>query len=254
MLQLLRDWLLDTSLFERRRNSMIWAYHLTPAGRELLLALKITCASVEDFLSQVAIDGDLFLDVLDYTLANSIQDPTEVFNVDAPALERILHRGRSAWMVSPNSDALTRRLPEETHCALEEALAQEDAPAQHLADAWQEAWSRKPNPSASYLAGVKAIESAIRVIVSPNNPKATLGTMIKEIEHKPSKWQTRFDGDDSAGVVALTQVLQAIWQAHERHGTDEYASVTLEQARDVCHVALWVVNLANSRGLKQAES
>lgn len=250
----LRTWLQSTSLFVWQNAFPEADYFLTPAGIDLLLVLKMSSDSMSDFWQQLQDDGNLFLDAIDYALAASISEPLAVYDVDVADLERILQKGRSAWTVGPKGNELIERLPAESRNALEEATSSGDAPARHLADAWQDGWSRTPNPSASYLAGVKAIESAIRVIVSPNNPKATLGTMIKEIEHKPSKWQTRFDGDESAGVVALTQVLQAIWQAHERHGTDEYASVTLEQARDVCHVALWVVNLANSRGLKRAES
>jgi len=138
--------------------------------------------------------------------------------------------------------------------ALEEAVSTGDAAAEHLADGWRDGWSRNPNATSSYHSGIMAIESAIRLIVSPNNEKATLGTIIGEIKDKPSKWQTRFDGLESAGVVSLTQLLQAIWEAHVRHGSDEYASVTLEQARDVCHVALLVVNLANSRGLERSRT
>ena len=254
MFPLLRDWLLSTSLFDWEPTMEGRYYSFTMAGREFLLVPKRTFNNVCELLEDLEWDHELFLDAIDYCLAFSITEPTEVYNVDWQALERILLKGRSAWTVAPRRNKLIRRLPEETQKVLEDALSSGDASAEHLSDAWQDGWSRNPNASSSYLSGIMAIESAIRSIVSPNKGKATLGTMINEIKDKPSKWRTRFDGDDSAGVVSLTNFLQAIWEAHVRHGSDEYALVTLEQARDVCQVALLVVTLANSRGLERVES
>ena len=253
MFPLLSDWLKATSLFGWQRYSGHKVYDFTQSGREMLLALKMTSSSVSEFREKLRRDPDLFLDVVDYVLDASVTDPTRVQDVDWQGLERILSKGRSAWMVAPTRDALIRRLPEETQAALEEALSTGDAAAQHLADAWRDGWSRTPNATSSYQSGIMAIESAMRSIVSPDHPKATLGTMLSAVKDKPLKWQTRFDGDNSAGVVGLEQVLSAIWQAHVRHGEDKYASVTIEQARDVCHLALLVVNLANSRGLARTE-
>ena len=252
MFPVLRKWLQQTSLFIWQVSAAGGDYYLTPAGEELLLVLKMSASSMPELWQKFWDDRDLVLDALDYVLAASISEPFSVYDVHAHELERILQKGRSAWMVGPKMDELIERLPEETKTALVEATSAGDAPAQHLADAWQNGWSRTPNATSSYHSGIMAIESAMRSIVSPDHPKATLGTMLRAVKDKPSKWQTRFDGDNAAGVVGLEQVLRAVWEAHVRHGEDEYASVTIEQARDVCHVALLVVNLANSRGFERS--
>lgn len=245
----LRDWLYQTSLFGWNVTVGGRVPYLAQPGQEMLLIFKLTCHANEEFWNQLWRERDLFLDVIDYTLAASALEPSSVFNVDASSLERLLQKGRSTLMVAPSGRSLIERLSSESQDALEKATSSGDAAADHLAEAWQNAWSRTPNAISSYQSGIMAIESAMRSIVSPNNSRATLGTMISEVRHKPSKWRTRFDGPDSIGIEALVQMLEVIWQAHTRHGSDQYASVTLEQARDVCQIALLVVSLANSRGI-----
>ncbi len=222
-------------------------------GRDLLLHLKLDCESTGELWDECWEDRHLLLDVLDYALWYSRFDPSDIASARRQDLERILRVGRSAWRVAPSGDTLTERLSDEIHKALEHATASGTAAAEHLAEAWKHAWGRTPNAAASYDSGIKAIESALCSIVSPDHPKATLGSITRDIEQKPAKWQTRFDDDDSEGVKALSQLLHAVWRAHTRHGTNEYASDTLEQAKDVCNVALLVVNLVDSDGLARAE-
>ncbi len=247
----LRQWLESTGFIEW--HGLEYPPDFSDLGRELLLSLKMPCGDVDDFWEQLLSDRELFLDVLDYALAVWSIEPFTSAEVDGAALERILLKGRSAWMVAPKQNELTRRLSEETQKALRNAMSSGTASASHLADAWRDAFGRNPNATSSYHCGVMAIESAIRPIVSPTDPKATLGRMLRVIGDKPSKWKTRFDGDHSAGIVAMQRILRTIWEAHVRHGSDEYESVTLDQARDVCQVALLVVSLVDSQGFVRTE-
>ena len=213
-----------------------------------IMRRELSVDPVSVIMSHADNDSRGLLQIADYLLNSQLASTK-----DAKGLDLLLRGSRSTWMVAPSQDEIIQRLPEETRKSLEEATSSGRAPAKHLADAWRDGFSREPNATSAYLSGVMAIESAIRSIVSPKKEGATLGTMINEIKDKPSKWRTRFDNDTLSGIVGLEGVLRAIWEAHVRHGSDEYASVTLEQARDVCQVALLVVSLVDSRGFERTK-
>src|SRR5690606_40977297 len=59
----------------------------------------------------------------------------------------------------------------------------------HLVNAWNEAYGRKPDPVKAYSEAIKAAEAALAPLVSPKSTRTSLSTMIRDIKAKPAKWK-----------------------------------------------------------------
>ena len=68
------------------------------------------------------------------------------------------------------------------------------------------------------MEAVAAIEVAAKPVVSPNNQKVTLGTLIRDMKAKPSKWDT--DSEADADVDKVIAIMDMVWTGHYRHGDD----------------------------------
>jgi hypothetical protein len=172
---------------------------------DLLLSLDPDAAG-RDFATHVLrVDPAKLLDVLDCALHSMMaaarrQHPAdrrgEVNRVMdlAGELEGVLTQGGSAWCVATACDGLERRVDETSRDAVNTAMgsavtAKLTSAAEHLRSAWRSAYGRNPNPLTSYMEAVMAVESAARFVISPKNDRATLGTMIRDLDNKPSKWE-----------------------------------------------------------------
>lgn len=99
-----------------------------------------------------------------------------------------------------------------------EALAAGDRAAEHLRRAWSKAFARRSDPNGACLEAVAAIEVAAKPVVCPNNSKATLGTIIRDMNSKPSKWTTDTEAD--ADIEKIVAMLELVWTGHFRHGDE----------------------------------
>lgn len=93
-----------------------------------------------------------------------------------------------------------------------------DRASEHLRRAWSKLYGRKPDLNTACLEAVAAIEVAAKPIVSPNNAKTTLGTIIRDMNAKPSKWVT--DSEADVDVTKVITTMDLVWQGHYRHGDD----------------------------------
>ena len=82
------------------------------------------------------------------------------------------------------------------------------------------------------------MEAAAQPIVSPKNGKATLGTMIKDMENKPSKWTFPLDEGNVGVVISMSK---SLWLNHFRHGTQPRDDHTLPEADAAVHLAIPLV-------------
>lgn len=88
-------------------------------------------------------------------------------------------------------------------------------------------------------------------MVSPNNARATLGTVIADLKNDPQKWTVSLQSPARGGQVdAVRGMLELLWhgQSH-RHGTPDPVaplSVTKEQAEAAVHLAIAIVNFLSA--------
>ena len=97
------------------------------------------------------------------------------------------------------------------------------------------------------------MEAAYAPITSPKNELATLGTIIADINNKPSKFSVRLQADEPvANVERLAGMLQMLWKSQfDRHGTpdeDVPLNVSIDEARDAVALATTLVHLAQQGG------
>ncbi len=113
---------------------------------------------------------------------------------------------------------LQDRQPEELTKLVTEATAARDRAAEHLRRAWSKAFARRPDPTGACMDAVAAIEVAAKPVVNPNNPKLTLGTALRDMKAKPSKWTTDSEADDD--VERVFAIMELVWTGHFRHGNE----------------------------------
>lgn len=192
-------------------------------------------------------DEDFCLDVVDLLLRDLSWQADRQKVVQ---LAKIMLESGSAYQVSARGEGvfgfeLQRRVSETVAASAEKAF-QAGRPGDHLRMAWRATYGRSPNANEAYDQAVRAVEAAAQPIVSPSNPKATLGTIITALRDKPAKWQVVLDtpgGFDEVGVVQV--MAELLWKGHTtRHGTADPAAPivhTQEQAEAAVHLAVLLV-------------
>jgi hypothetical protein len=159
-------------------------------------------------------------------------------------LEELLHNSGSAWEVTATGSeddeertyTLTRRDLAAAKAAISDIRSHSQRAGDFLADSWQAIARRDPRPGEGYDKAVKAIEAAAQPVVSPANNRATLGTIVRDMRAKPSKWE--FDLGD---VDLVIDMADRVWVEHFRHGTQPRTDHTLSEADVALHLAIPLV-------------
>src|SRR5438552_18019028 len=139
---------------------------------------------------------------------------------------------------------LQRRTTSEAISALEQLSRNAPDAARHLTSAWNHAFGRSPDPSRAYAEAIKAVEAAAIPVISPNNAKATLGTVIGDLKSAPQKCQlvlTRPSTTGIGSVEVVTHLVSLLWA----NQTDRHAQaqpIDQPQAEQAVHIALLLVH------------
>jgi hypothetical protein len=183
----------------------------------------------------------------------------------AESLEQILIEGGSAWTVSwgPPTDrsggekwprGLRRRLDEHAESELVRITAEAPAPApNHLSLAASKIYGRFPDPGRGYQEVIKAIESVLQPIVSPDDDEATLGKMVSALRDKPTKWKSMLGRDGSEDVDRIRGLLQLIWRGDSRHAESgpEPREISQQEAELAFMLGTFCVGYLICSGLKR---
>ena len=217
-----------------------WTAGLSDAARRMCLQLKIRAVSASDLKEHLDMTPDDFLNVVDWLLhsASVLPRTMRVLRASA-AIKRILEDGGSAWTVAPDGGGLIERVHESEVAEAYVAMDADGQTSNQLRAAWDAAWRIKPSAKEAYSGAIEALEGMLAPIVTPDDPKPTLGKMIAALRDKPEKWDTRFRGVET--VEALTAMLNEVWVTQARHGAG--LPNTLDEARDAVSIAVAVVAL-----------
>jgi hypothetical protein len=182
---------------------------------------------------------DLMLDVVDAALQR------ENDRQAAEEMERILLLGGSAWRVARDGRSLERRVDETVREAVATAAPRETSAGRHLAAAWQAVYGRDPLPGRGYSEAIKAVEASAASIVSPANRRATLGTIIRDLEAAPQTWRLAIAvGSRASDIGALIAMMRLLWQGQsDRHGgSTPTVPISPEGASAAVHLAATLVH------------
>ena len=128
---------------------------------------------------------------------------------------------------------------------LEESINDHGRASDHLSRAWSQCFGRDTNLNEACIEAAKAVEVAAKPLVTPDDPRATLGKMCSAIEIKPSKWET--DLEYTHDVQTILHMMRFVWEGQLRHG-DENAplEVTEEGAQMIVSAAVLLVTWFSS--------
>jgi hypothetical protein len=194
---------------------------------------------LDDIVAAARADAHTMLDIVDAALY-----AMEPRSYDKLAL--VLQLGGSAWTVRKDGRGLEQRVDPATRDAYESASSPDDAASAELNEAWRKAYGRDPDASDAWDHAIKAVETVLVPIVTPNNPKATLGAVLGEMKTNPSA--LTFHLVSSSRTVSNVQTIEAmlrlVWPNPDRHGGAAGASRTpsLQEAQSVLQVAIAIVH------------
>ena len=180
--------------------------------------------SLTDFAAlerAMANDDMLLLDAIDVVLHKDWG--LRLYEDNSPAdLEAILKEGSSAYCVGQDENGhyeIQRRQPEEMILLVEGATSEQGRASDHLKRAWSKCFGRETDPNEACIEAVKAVEVAGKLLVTPDDPRTTLGKMCSAVSSKPSKWVT--DSEYVDDIQTVLHMMRLIWESHLRHGDEE---------------------------------
>lgn len=197
-------------------------------------------SALRSLVERMGEDRELALDVLDFLVQTAAAADY------ADNLNAMLVLGGSEWEVAAVDDRrqLARRSVGPVRESIDAVRTDSQRAHHHLVQAWSQLNGRRPDPSAVYREAVKAVEAVARPIVSPHNPRATLGTVIRDIRAKPEKWGVVLEG---ASALDVANMADLIWKGQaDRHGSDDPTvplAVTLQEADAALHIAIALTRL-----------
>lgn len=202
------------------------ATHST-AEQNMLAFIKRKCGDPEDQLR-----------IIEFLLLSAHES-------SAMRLEEVLRLGNSAYAVSSDGKRLEMRATPEVKAQVEAVVASAAGSAgDHLANAWNEAYGRQPDPVKSYSESIKAVEAALAQRITPQNAKQTLGTMVADIRQAPQNFEFAMnDGPNSDGVETVVGMMRQLWEGQtSRHGgPNPTRPETVEEAKAAVHLGAALV-------------
>ncbi len=189
---------------------------------------------------------DLFLSAIDYALQHW---PIEEF---VEELNQALQDGASVWKVHSDRTGygLIRRMDESVQDAVDRTIARSGRAGEHLRNALIAVYGRNPDASTGYRESVRAVEVASIAVISPNDKKATLGTVIGALKADVTgakRFKSTLGADTKVEPVdVLRQMNELLWTNQiDRHGTiDENVPLTVSppEAESAFHLACTLVH------------
>ncbi|SCL43831.1 hypothetical protein GA0070606_0022 [Micromonospora citrea] len=183
------------------------------------------------------------------------QEELQMWQHIASQVREILDMGGSSWRVNRTLDGLERRLDDTVTAAVDHARgnARDDA-ADHLAAAWRAAYGRNPDADKAYDEAVLAVEAVACPVVSPRNPRPTLGTVIRDLRNQESQWELAI-GDSTgapAGIGRLVDMMALLWEGQSRHaGSPNSRRQSQVEGESAVHLAATIVQWLNSGVLRR---
>ena len=178
------------------------------------------------------------LQLLDWWIANT---NLRAYPGKGEEVERILRDGGSRWRVGMRNGVpgLEERVSQGVQDAADAVMSSSQSAGAILSEAWHAAFGRSPDAEEAYEKAIKAVEEAGAHIVTPNNKKATLGTMVRDMKAQKD-WRLELPSPDADVPVTMAE---ALWIGQEsRHGGNGYRKPTQAEAEAAVLLAVSLVH------------
>lgn len=167
-------------------------------------------------------------------------------------LDTILVKGGSKWHVVIDGERarIEARVSQTTTAAYEKLTDSQEDYAQLLKTSWQYCYGRLPNSSETYTYAIRSVEAVCWRAITPNNNKATLGTLIKDIDAqaKAGKLTVAFkDKKEGDTIGTVSSMMKRLWEGQtDRHATGEYIQPSQVEAESALHLAITLCHMFTS--------
>lgn len=238
----------DVTEVKRSWNANMHTVNAIERYLQIQLEGSTATTTYQNVMSYINRDDEQCLDIVEAILATDSEATYIVGH-----LNTILTTSGSKWMAvmqDSGKATLEERVSESAQDALAIAITESDSTTrQFLKSAWGDAFGRSPNASGAYSNSIKAIEAASWQTITPNDNKATLGTMLGELRTNISKWQTSInDKTSDQGIIAIKDIMQHIWDGQtDRHGTANPVAPSQNAAEQAVLYAVVVCNFFNRK-------
>jgi len=183
---------------------------------------------------------DAPLQICDYLLAYCNRAKAE-------PLEEMLVRSKSAWKVGQRAGkpGLERRVPKGVQDSADSVIARSGVAGFHLAQAWEALYGLASNASEAYRLAIVSVEDAAIPVVSPSNAKATLGSVIGQMQSQMN-WRLPMTREPSSITTrdVIIGMMKTLWEGqHDRHGGQPSApgNVSIDEASVAVNLAVTLV-------------
>lgn len=205
--------------------------------------------TLQSLATQMFGNDDMFLSLTEF-LVNEEENPTLRARI-ADELTTVFKEAGSAFefggRLPDGTVCLTRRVDETTKAAFDKVVASSEQAAGHLQAAWIAVYGRNPNPTHGFSEAIKAVEAIAQPLVEPNNAKATLGSIIGQLNQKPPQFEfvlrAGIGHTDAELLERATHMCETLWWSQtDRHGMENPRPVTADQAEAGVHLAVTLVH------------
>ena len=181
------------------------------------------------------------------------------FESFARQMDGILREGNSVFTVSKDCSGLELRLDEALHATFDKAVdaarSTAEVAAEHLRDAFSDAYGVRPDPTTAYSHAVKAVEAVANPLFIPKHPEPTLGLVRSHLDQARQKYEMVIADRKGApaGIDAVVAMMSLLWHGQrDRHeGGPTSAPVTLEAAQAAVHTAAILVNWISNGSIRK---
>lgn len=88
---------------------------------------------------------------------------------------------------------------------------------------------------------MKAVEAVACPLVSPNNNRATLGTVKRDLTNQANNWELALCGSDGklSGVDRLIRMVALLWEGQSRHAGSPNSRRQTQTEAEAAQGACW---------------
>ncbi|MGW5003179.1 hypothetical protein ACWEP8_36620 [Streptomyces hydrogenans] len=175
------------------------------------------------------------------------------------ALDALLGDAASAYQVRETDDVSHAGLERVVDVTVAESAAMamhraessgRDDASFYLRSSWTKAYALHPDASGAYVDAVRAVEDVAIPLYASAVPRATLGTVIRELDHNGAAYSmVMLDNNGGpAKVDTVLSLMKLLWHGHrDRHpGGQTSAPITPEAAQAAVHIAVLLVQLLST--------
>lgn len=195
-----------------------------------------------------------FIDCIDFIVFNTNTYYEECRGLIVE-LNDILRYSNTNWMIASDKNTYKlmvqrRVLPETQEHYSSLANSVDGLTGRHLREAWRHAYMHDGDYKQAWESARKAVECLLHPIVSPKNNRATITTMIRDIDAKHDKWECDIPAGNDTPVNKFLEFLRMMPYEPGHHGQSD-GSIAEREAQAQVAVAFTICQILHDKGFRR---